>query len=110
MISLKEIADRVTACSTPAKIILFGSRARGDADLDSDLDLVVIYPQIKDRGRMMLDIRRAIGSIGVGVDVLVYSEAEVSERHDWSSTALYWALREGKVLYDTASVETGAIA
>jgi len=34
--------------------------------------------------------------------VLVYSQAEINQQQDACSTAVYWALREGKVLYDTA--------
>jgi hypothetical protein len=31
--------------------------------------------------------------------VLVYSEQQVEERKDWCTSPVYWALREGRVLY-----------
>jgi hypothetical protein len=48
----------------------------------------------------MLRLQEAIGWIGVDVDVLVYSEAEFEQRRNWCSTPVYWALREGKVVYE----------
>ncbi|WP_288088501.1 nucleotidyltransferase domain-containing protein [Roseiflexus sp.] len=39
---LREIVARICAVGDPIKIILFGSRARGDARSDSDIDLLVI--------------------------------------------------------------------
>ncbi|MDH2919102.1 MAG: hypothetical protein PXX73_07910 [Sideroxydans sp.] len=38
----------------------------------------------------------------IAVDVLVCSQAEVNKQQQACSTAVYWALREGKVLYDSA--------
>jgi len=39
--------------------------------------------------------------MGVGVDLLIYPEAEFEMRRDWCSTPVYWAVREGKVLYES---------
>lgn len=39
---LKSITDRVHSIVPGAKIILFGSRARGDERLDSDWDLLIL--------------------------------------------------------------------
>ena len=51
----------------------------------------------------MIRLREAIGSIGSGVDVLVYSEAEAARRGQVAGTVVYWALKEGRVVYDAAS-------
>ena len=91
---------RIVATANPSRVILFGSRATGRDDPQSDLDLVVILPEVKDRGKEMVRMLNAVRDVGIGVDLLVYSEAEVAERSNWSSSALYWALREGKVLYE----------
>jgi predicted nucleotidyltransferase len=37
------------AASAPAKVILFGSRARGDGDDQSDFDFLVIESEVTDR-------------------------------------------------------------
>jgi len=44
-----EVVDRIVAEFDPVKIILFGSLSRGDEDRDSDIDLLVILPQVDDK-------------------------------------------------------------
>jgi predicted nucleotidyltransferase len=103
MISQKTIdtaVSRLVATAKPNKVILFGSYARNEANEDSDLDLLVIEPQLTNVGMEMIRLDNAIGDIGIGVDVLVYSQLEVDKRGHIPSSALYWALKEGKVLYD----------
>ncbi len=97
--TLQEVVKRIVAAAQPSRVILFGSHGRGDADAGSDLDLMVIEPQVVDKYREMIRLRKAVGHIGVGVDVLVYSEAEMEERRDWCTSPIYWALREGRMLY-----------
>lgn len=98
---IRQALDRViSAASHPSKVILFGSYARGDAGEHSDLDIMVVEPVVADRAQEMLRLQEAIGWIGVDVDVLVYSEAEFEQRRNWCSTPVYWALREGKVVYE----------
>ena len=50
----------------------------------------------------MVRLRQVLRPLRVAADVLVYSQAEINQQQDACSTAVYWALREGKVLYDTA--------
>ncbi len=100
--TIKKAVSRLVAAANPIKVILFGSYARGEATEDSDLDLLVIEPDVKDKGEEMVRLRRAVGRVGIGVEVLVYSETDVLERGEWCTTPLYWALREGRVLYDAS--------
>lgn len=90
----------VAAAAAPLKVIVLGSYARGDAGEDSDLDLLVVEKEIPDHTREYLRLRTALGSLGVGIDLLLYPEAEFEKRRDWCSTPIYWAVREGKVLYE----------
>src|SRR5271166_592762 len=54
-----DAAVRILAeAARPARIVLFGSHARGDAREDSDVDLLVIEPQVEDRAREMVRLRR----------------------------------------------------
>jgi predicted nucleotidyltransferase len=93
---------RLVAVANPTKIVLFGSYAEGKATPDSDLDLLVIEREVPSKREEMVRLRKAIGSIGLPVDVLVFSEGEVSDWGHLPGTALYWALKEGKVLYEAA--------
>ncbi|MDO9225615.1 MAG: nucleotidyltransferase domain-containing protein [Pseudomonadota bacterium] len=98
--TLQEAARVLGEAAKPAKVILFGSYARGDADEGSDVDFMVIEPEVDNEGEEAVRLYRVLRPMRLPVDVLVYSEAEVERRRDWCSSAVYWALREGKVLYE----------
>ena len=92
-----EAAVRILFEATrPARIVLFGSYARGDAGADSDLDFLVIEPRVEDRAREMVRLRRLLRPLRIPADILVYSSEEVARWGDQPGTALYWALREAK--------------
>ncbi len=96
-------AKRIAAAASGSvKVILFGSYARGDAKEDSDLDLMVVEKAVADHTDEYLRLREAVGSLGVGVDLLLLSESEFDKRKDWWTTPVYWANREGKVLHEFA--------
>jgi len=87
-----------TAARSPAKVVLFGSRARGDEREDSDLDFLVIEQHLESKLREMVALRDALPPLGVPVDVVVVSEEEAERRGSVPSTLVYRALREGRVL------------
>ena len=90
----------VEAAHAPMKVILFGSYASGLATEASDLDLLVVERDVQDTGTEMIRLGDTLAHLAVGVDLLVYSEEEFNKRRHWCSTPVYWAVREGKVLYD----------
>ncbi len=81
-----------------AKVILFGSHARGDAQAGSDLDFLVIEPEVEGRHREMVRLRRSLRGIEAPIDVLVYTEAQASAWGQVPGTAIHDALQEGRVL------------
>ena len=101
--TFRQAIRRIRAVAQPSKIILFGSYARGEATEDSDLDLMIILPGKPDKMAEIIRLRRAIGALGVGVDVLVFSEEEARRRGQVPGTVLYWANKEGKVLYEATA-------
>lgn len=101
--TIREAVERIVMVARPCKVIIFGSHARGNSDEGSDLDLLVIEPKPVDRYREMIRLREAVGAIGCGVDLLVYSEEEAERRGQVPGTVVYWALKEGRVVYDAAS-------
>jgi predicted nucleotidyltransferase len=96
--TIREAIDRLAADPHPKRVILFGSQARGDGDAGSDIDLLVIEPQVTDRAAEMVRLRRLLRRLPAAFDVLVYSEEEAARWGNEPGSAVYWALKEGKVL------------
>ena len=99
---VQQAVKRIVAMAQPRRVILFGSYGRGDADEGSDLDLMVILPNVPDKYEEIIRLHKAVGDVGVGVDMLVYSEAEYQRRSQVPGTVLYWARKEGRRLYEAA--------
>lgn len=85
---------------SPVRVILFGSHARGDACAGSDLDFLVIEPEVPDRHAEMVRLRSALHDLRRPIDVLVYTEAQVEEWGEARGTVLHTALSEGLVLIE----------
>jgi predicted nucleotidyltransferase len=101
---LAQAAERVAAAaSRPATVIVFGSYARGDATEASDLDLVVVEPELPDKAAEYLRLKAAVGRIGVGVDLLLFARPDFERRSQVPGTLPYWAKKEGKVLHDSTA-------
>jgi predicted nucleotidyltransferase len=96
---IRRITDRIVKRFQPDRIILFGSRARGDARQDSDVDLLVVMPVQGSKRRKQLDVRMALHDIPTPVDVIVTRPEEFAWRKDVVGTIEWPAAREGKVLY-----------
>ena len=103
MLNSSQLASAVQALTQAAphaeQIVLFGSRARGDANEHSDYDFLVIEPTVDNRAREMVRLRRALRPLRVAADVLVYSREEVNRWGQQPGSALYWALKEGHVVH-----------
>jgi predicted nucleotidyltransferase len=95
---IAEASRRLAAAAPDAKVILFGSRARGEGRSDSDLDLLVIEPELKSRRAEFVRLRQALGDLGVPVDLIVLSADYANQRAGVSGSTVNEAMRRGRVL------------
>ncbi len=97
-----EIVRRIRLVAKPHKIVLFGSRARGEHRPDSDIDLLVIEDSALPRHRRSIPLYAALADLPLAVDteVVVYTPAEVAEWSTADAAFVTTALREGSILYE----------
>ena len=84
----------------PDRIVLFGSRARGDAAADSDVDLLVVARSSEPRWRRAVPLYKLLAGMGVAKDILWWTPEEISEWQGVKSHFINRVLSEGQVLYE----------
>ena len=93
------MTERIVRDFDPLQIILFGSQARGDADRDSDIDLLVVFPELTDKRKTALDIEHALADLSVAKDILVSTPEELVRHRTRIGSVLRYAQQEGKILW-----------
>jgi len=92
--------ERIVSRFAPRQIVLFGSRAQGETSMDSDIDLLVVLPEVADKHRAAVAIRRELRDLPASKDIVVSTAAEIERRGDISGTVLHEALRTGTTVYE----------
>jgi len=86
---LEGIVQQILKVSHPQKIVLFGSRARGEA-----------RPSHLPRYRRAAVYRRALTGLGMAKDIIVWTPEEVAEWRNVPNAFITTVLKEGIVLYE----------
>ena len=80
----------------------YGSRARGTAGPESDIDLLITAPDAWLEGRHRFEVLNKLwaqlAQADVSLDLLLYSQRECEERRHWRSHVIGRAYREGRLL------------
>jgi uncharacterized protein len=96
-----ELLDRVVAYFHPRRVVLFGSRARGDAGADSDIDLLVILDDDAPAEKLTLragwESRRGYDR---AVDVVPVRDSIYRRRAKVVGTLAYEAEIDGIAVYE----------
>lgn len=108
--TLAIMTERIVSGFQPERIVLFGSYARGDAQPDSDVDLLIVMPDDTDRRQTAIAIHDALSGLGIAKDVVVTTPDLITRYGHLVGTVLRPALREGKVLYERAGRGSAAVA
>lgn len=97
---IAEIADKIVEAFRPRRIVVFGSRARGEAGPESDLDLMVEMESDKPPRERARAVDALFARRRWAMDLVVYTPEEVRRFKDMLGTLLYTIEREGKVIYE----------
>jgi len=97
---LRLVVERLISAYRPDRIYLFGSIARGDADEDSDYDLMVLVPDDATPERRGSRLAyQALRGTGIAADVLVWTRGSFERRAHVVASLPATVLREGKLLH-----------
>lgn len=96
---IRQMVKRIVTQFQPDKIILFGSHARGQAGLDSDVDLLIVMPVSGSKREKAIEIAVSLHDIPVAKDVIVVTPDDFEWRSKIVGTIERPAARQGKLLY-----------
>ena len=84
------------------EVRLFGSRARGQAGADADIDLLITAPDSwvdsHHRFEVLNTLWDQLAQADVSLDLLLSSQIECEARRDWRSHVIGRAYREGRLV------------
>ena len=98
---VQEMVEKLVKQYAPQKVVLFGSYAYGRVNTDSDIDLLIIKETSERLIERWATVRRILSDPQrkVGLDVLVLTPREVSERLARGDQFVAEIVKKGKVLY-----------
>ncbi len=98
---IEAAVQQIIRVGRPRKVILFGSAVRGETNIHSDLDILVVTgDEIDSPRKESVRIRRALRGIVMPMDILVVPESLLQELGDQPGLIYREALRHGKVIYE----------
>ena len=98
--SLKKAVKIIVQIAHPEKIILFGSRARGNHTLHSDYDLIVLKKGLKKQRALTQKIYLNFKDIGAPVDVIVEDFKRYQKLRQDPYLIYSEVEKDGKVVYE----------
>ncbi|MEM6840118.1 MAG: nucleotidyltransferase domain-containing protein [Cyanobacteria bacterium P01_C01_bin.120] len=101
---IQVMTQRIIDQFEPLQIILFGLYARGDAQPCSDVDLLVVLPEVDSKRQQAIAISAILTDLPIAKDIIVTTPQEIEAYGDLVGTILRPALRKGKLLYDRATI------
>ncbi len=78
-----------------ARVIVFGSHAEGTARADSDIDLLIIEPEVTDRAAEMIRLSALLGRQLIPADVVVMSSEMFGRQREIPNTFAWRVARQG---------------
>jgi len=98
--ALRHLVDILIREVEPDRIILFGSRARGDNEERSDYDICVLKTGVAHRRNLAKQIYRLFYDIDVPVDIIVETPERFDQLKDNRFLIYKEIAKQGQVIYE----------
>jgi predicted nucleotidyltransferase len=95
---IAEAGRRLAAAAPDSQVILFGSHALGEASPHSDVDFLVIEPEVANEAEESVRLQRTLRDLRLPTDVIVVSRDYADRWRDARGGLVYAALSHGRVL------------
>jgi predicted nucleotidyltransferase len=96
---IAEAGRRLAAAAAPdSQVILFGSHARGEATSHSDVDFLVVEPEVDNEAEESVRLHRTLRDLRVPADVIVISRDYAERWREVRGGLVHAALTQGRVL------------
>jgi predicted nucleotidyltransferase len=93
---------KIVEVARPVKLIVFGSYVRGETNINSDVDfLIVVGDDVKDPRGESVRIREALGEILMPMDILVIPDSRWQEMKEIPGLIYREALKTGEIVYES---------
>lgn len=95
---IAEAGRRLAEAAPDSQVILFGSHARGEADSQSDVDFLVVEPEVSNEAEESVRLHRTLRDLRVPADVIVVSREYADRWREVRGGLVHAALSQGRVL------------
>ena len=97
---LEKAIEIIVQVADPDKIILFGSRARGDNKKDSDYDICVIKRDVEHRRKLAQKLYRSLYGVRIPIDIIVETPENFDELKDDQFLVYRQIAKDGVTIYE----------
>jgi predicted nucleotidyltransferase len=97
--TLEKIINYAAHVAEPEKIILFGSMLNGNANVYSDVDLLIITSYIIDKKETVTRIKSHSNQWSLKTDVLIYTKSELENELKMQNSFVAAIYKHGKIVY-----------
>jgi Nucleotidyltransferase domain. len=95
---IAEAGRRLAAAAPDAEVILFGSHARGEANQHSDVDFLVVEPEVANEAEEAVRLHRTLRDLRLPADVIVVSREYADRWREVRGGLVHAAMSQGRVL------------
>lgn len=98
--TISNIVSKIASKIQPDRIYLFGSYAKGHANEDSDIDLLIIKDTTEPKYKRSIEIQRILKGSKIPVDIVVYTNDEFENERQKKYSFVNTAIQDAQLMYE----------